>query len=101
MTVIVYVRDVLELIEQVLPVVAFAVKGTLAGHTTVIPVLGLVAAFKETLPAKLLRLVRVSDVEPAAPKLTLELFIDIVKSATVTVTVTVRETLPIPEIVTA
>jgi hypothetical protein len=71
-----YVPDVLELIEQLVPVVAFAVRGTLAGHTIVTPMIGLVAAVKETLPAKLLRLVRVTAIEPVAPKLTLELLID-------------------------
>ena len=63
-------------------VVAFADNVADRGQVTLKPVIGLTEMFKETLPTKLLMLVRVIVVLPEAPKFTLAATEAIEKSET-------------------
>ncbi len=59
--------NTVDLVVQVVLVVAFAANVAVAGQVTLNPVFGVTAVTKETVPTKLLMLVRVIVVLPEAP----------------------------------
>jgi len=61
------VPNTVDLVVQVVLVVAFAANVAVAGQVTLNPVFGVTAVTKETVPTKLLMLVRVIVVLPEAP----------------------------------
>ena len=74
--------NTVDLVVHVVLVVAFADTEADGGHVTLNPVLGVTAVTRETLPTKLLMLVRVIVVLPEAPTLRLAATDDIEKSET-------------------
>jgi hypothetical protein len=76
------VPKTVDLVVQVVLMVAFADKDADAGQETLNPVFGVTAVTKDTLPTKLLMLVRVIVVLPEAPRFKLAATDDMEKSET-------------------